>query len=371
MRSDLPLAMSRIGVGLGVGAAAYALSGLHLRSLFSFLLRAAPRSDGWQLDFAPTEIGWADRAFLLLFGVLPKAVRSVLGHGLRVQGRDEIELPRLELRCPVRIGDEQKAAYRKSLGAAEWSEVGAKEFVLAAVTNQLMLLLVVHPRLPVSPLGAVNVRNRIEFHATFDTDQPLTAHASVGGNDNLARVTRRGVELDIHIDVFAASSASQLVMRQIITILALGPSTPRSNAPPPAESLDRSQKDANYTSAGMIKMHSASPRAWCRVCGDYNPIHVSSLLARLFGFRGKIAHGNHVVAHTLHLVSSASGPSLVREITDASKGRRWWIEMHFRRPMVLPLQLAAQIAADNSEVEWRCNGAKDDKVYVQGSIGAL
>lgn len=371
MRSDLPLAMSRIGVGLGVGAAAYALSGLHVRSLFSFLLRAPPRSDRWQLDFAPTEIGWADRAFLLVVGVLPKAVRSVFGCGLRVQGRDEIELPRLELRCPVRIGDAQKAAYRKSLGAAGENEVGAEEFVLAAVTNQLMLLLVVHPRLPVSPLGAVNVRNRIEFHATFDTDQPLTAHASVGGSDNLARVTLRGVELDIHIDVFAASSGSKLVMRQIITILALGPSAPRSKAPPPAESFDRPRKDADYTSTGTIKMHSTSPRAWCRVCGDYNPIHVSSLLARLFGFRGKIAHGNHVVAHLLHLVSSASGPGSVREITDTSKGKRWWIEMHFKRPMILPLQLEAQIAVDNTGAEWRCSGAKDDKVYVQGSIGAL
>jgi hypothetical protein len=46
----------------------------------------------------------------------------------------------------------------------------------------------------------------------------------------------------------------------------------------------------------IIDFPSDAPKAWSKGCNDINPIHMTSLAARLFGFPGKIAHGNHVVA---------------------------------------------------------------------------
>lgn len=350
--SDLVRGATQVGLGIGLSAAVYGLSGLHFRSLFSYFFRS-PSRDGWTLDFGPTDIGWADRTFLLLFGVLNKAVQGLFGSSLNVRGKETVQLPRLDLRCPVEVRAEHRELFSKAFDRGEVQQGGlAESFLLAALTNQLMLLLVVHPRLPVSPLGAVNVRNRIEFHQhPLDLQQPLKAHAYVGGKDNLGRVTHRGVELDIHIDVFASSD--NLALRQVITIL----SPCKTTVPRPADYSQTEEPPRNWQTIGNIHMPTSAPGRWSKVCGDYNPIHVSSLLAKLFGFPGKMAHGNHVVAKAISLIGSHP--------KSAEMKGAWWIEMHFKRPMVLPIQLTVQL--DKSQ--WRC--VKDDKPYVEGSIGQL
>ncbi|SPO27750.1 uncharacterized protein UTRI_10158 [Ustilago trichophora] len=366
--SELTRGVVQVGLGVGLSAAVYGMANLHFRSLCRYFFRKPrPEEDGCcKLDFAPSEIGWADRAFFVFCGVMWKAVKGVFGFRLDVKGRDEVELPRLEVRCPVVVDGEQRELYKRALrDGKEERGMGdlVEDFLLAALTNQLMLLLVVHPRLPISPLGAVNVRNRIEFHqqqrCSVQEDQPLTAHAYLGGKSSLGRVTKRGVEIDIHVDVSNASSPQALVLRQVITILAPCKTT---NTLPTAPSQTHS--DETFHTTGAIDMSSSAPSLWSRVCGDYNPIHVSSTLARLFGFRGKIAHGNHVVAKLLHLLPPG-------EQIAGQKGGAWWLEMQFKRPMVLPIRLTAQSSGSKDETRWRYIGDKDDKVYVSGSFGRL
>lgn len=357
--------LSHIGLGIGLSAAVYSLSGFHFRSLFSYFFLRAPSSDGWKLDFAPSDIDWADRMFLLVFGVLNKAVRGIFSSSLKVRGKETVQLPRLDIRCPAHVSGEHQTLYSGALTldseAMEAEKINqgglAESFLLAALTNQLMLLLVVHPRLPVSPLGAVNVRNRIEFHQhPLRHNQKLRAHAYVGGSKDLGRVVRRGVEFDVYIDI-TDSSSSQLVLRQTLTIL-----SPCKTFATAAKSQD-SSSEVKYETIGEIYMPASAPSWWSSLCGDYNPIHVSSILAKLFGFPGKIAHGNHVVAKFLRLVSSQGS------LAEIAQGKGWWIEMDFKRPMVLPIRLAAEVDSGQSQVPWRC--VRDDKPYVLGSIGQL
>ncbi|SJX63654.1 uncharacterized protein SRS1_14404 [Sporisorium reilianum f. sp. reilianum] len=371
--TDTSRGLTQLGLGLVLSSSAYQLSHFHFRSLCRYFFTSPPRgSTAWQLDFAPSDVSWADRTFLLVCGMVWKAVRAlVVGSGLKVRKAQEtVVLPRLDLTCPVEVEDGHVEMYARAVaqggqeGVEMGGEVGAMErqFLLAAMTNQLMLLLVVHPKLPVSPLGGVNVRNRYEFHSLSSNSPTLTAHAYVGGKDDPARVVKRGNEFDIHIDIL---DAQQLILRQTITILTpckthLAPTT--TSAPPPTATKQ-------YASIGSIHMTRSSPALWCRVCGDYNPIHVSSTLAKLFGFRGKIAHGNHVVGKMLHLYASQNGGGAVGK-------SRWWIEMQFKRPMVLPIALDAQVGRGEGveSQQWqRVTGGDgtEEKVYVLGGIGRL
>ncbi|TKY84488.1 hypothetical protein EX895_006389 [Sporisorium graminicola] len=376
---DTSPGLAQLGLGLVLSVSVYQLSHFHLRSLCRYFFASPPPGPRGtkvcKLDFAPSDIGWADRSFLLLFGVLYKAVRRrVVGTGLKLaKGAETVELPRLELMCPIDIGDGHKELYGRAVAQSEETEVGTdqggngmeRQFLLAAMTNQLMLLLVVHPKLPVSPLGGVNVRNRIESHSPLPVPTgPLTAHAYVGGKDDAARVVKRGIEFDIHIDIH---DSHHLILRQTITILTLCKThITSSNSTPQAAPAAR-----QFDTIGRIHMTTSSPSLWCRVCGDYNPIHVSATLARLFGFRGKIAHGNHVVAKLLHLYAcQQSGGGLV----GVEKEEGWWIEMQFKRPMVLPLRMSAQLeqGAGRQSRQWQCvaeEHGKEDKVYVLGSLG--
>lgn len=371
--------LTQIGLGITITATAYGLGNLHLRSLFSYFFLSPSHNDGgWQLDFTPSEICWADRVFFLMSGVLNKGVRSIFGGtGVKVKaGEEKVDLPRLEVRCPVIVAQKHESLYDKAI-FVEQSRNAKKDdgkkkqngmgegFLLASLTNQLMLLLVVHPALPISPLGAVNVRNRIEVHNPYQPDQVLAAHAVVGGAET-GRITKRGIEFDIHITVTSPSSQT-LILRQIITILAPCKVPSRSHkTDTKAEQTGEQEKD--FDSIAEIHFPATAPWSWCNVCGDYNPIHVSSLLARLFGFKGKIAHGNHVVANFLSLLPSASNST----VKAGGGGGGWWVEMQFRRPMVLPLRLIAQtVPMQEATQEWRCIGVKDSKPYVTGAVGSL
>ena len=42
------------------------------------------------------------------------------------------------------------------------------------------------------------------------------------------------------------------------------------------------------------------------LCKDYNPIHVSAIAAKLFGFPGKFAHRNQVAASMIKSIAAAA-----------------------------------------------------------------
>ena len=74
---------------------------------------------------------------------------------------------------------------------------------------------------------------------------------------------------------------------------------------------------------------------WSAISGDYNPIHVSAALARLFGFPGRVAHGMSVV-HSMLLLEGAvpvakGGLAVLRSVS---------MEVEFRRPVILPADLS-------------------------------
>ncbi|GAC93899.1 hypothetical protein PHSY_001467 [Pseudozyma hubeiensis SY62] len=318
-------------------------------------------------------MGWVDRTVLIVLGVAYKAVKGLFINSLSLDGgKDTVELPKLHVTCPVSISDRNVQLYERAIALQEErsSKASGKrmadQFLLAAMTNQLMLLLVVHPGLPVSPLGGVNVRNRIEFFSgSDDTLRDMTAYATVGGKNNLARVVKRGIEFDIHVDIRSTRSNNNLVLRQIITILAPCKTKP-STSKATTTSTEEKEDEVEYNTIGQVEMSSSAPGLWCRVCGDYNPIHVSSLLAKLFGFPGKIAHGNHVVAKTLKMMDCEG------KMEGCGQGKDRWVEMQFRRPMVLPIRLGVEVGAGNSNdlVHWQCVG-KQGKVHVTGTVGQM
>lgn len=381
--NDITRSLAQAGVGMVVGGTVYALSQSHVGALSGYLFSRpdgrrpviageGEERGGRRLDFAPWEMGWVDRAVLMVFGVAYKAVKGLFVNRLRLDGgKDTVELPKLDVTCPVSISDRNVQLYERAIALKEKrdSEASGKgmadQFLLAAMTNQLMVLLVVHPGLPVSPLGGVNVRNRVEFFSSSDDDlRRMTAHATVGGKTNLARVVKRGIEFDIHVDVRSTRNNDKLVLRQIITILAPCKTTPSTTKA--TTTATEEEDEVEYSVIGQVEMSSSAPGLWCRVCGDYNPIHVSSLLAKLFGFPGKIAHGNHVVAKTLRMMDCDG------KMEGWGQGKDWWVEMQFRRPMVLPIRLGVEVGEGKGidGVRWQCVG-KQGKVHVSGTIGQL
>ncbi|NWE91395.1 acyl dehydratase, partial [Pseudomonas reactans] len=88
-------------------------------------------------------------------------------------------------------------------------------------------------------------------------------------------------------------------------------------------------------------------RRYARVSGDYNPIHLSALTAKLFGFPQAIAHGLWNKAHTL----AALGEHLPTANIE--------ICVEFKKPVRLPGEVTLLASAAGSSGELWLKGAGD------------
>lgn len=93
-------------------------------------------------------------------------------------------------------------------------------------------------------------------------------------------------------------------------------------------------------------------RRYGAVSGDRNPIHLSPLTARLFGFPRAIAHGMWTAARCL----AAHGTPAAAHVA-----------VDFRAPVLLPGTVA--FAARGGRIELRGTGGDGERVHVRGRVG--
>lgn len=183
-------------------------------------------------------------------------------------------LPRIEARA-ARIPTDA-AAYAKVCGfpladplPLTWPGVATVGLQLAVMTSAAF---------PLGVMGIVHTRQRITRQRHVRVGETLAATCVVEGH----RVVRSGGEFDLVVTV---SSSGEVVWEGVTTILSKGirGHGEKSEPPPPPtwrvarSTVWRLPKDQGWRYAA--------------VSGDYNPIHLSPLTARPFGFKRAIAHG--------------------------------------------------------------------------------
>jgi acyl dehydratase len=72
------------------------------------------------------------------------------------------------------------------------------------------------------------------------------------------------------------------------------------------------------------------------------PVHVSAIAAKFFGFLGKAAHGNQVAASMIESIAAAAETKTEDLWFDSERGS--FMEVEFKRPMVVPLTLRVETA---------------------------
>ena len=145
---------------------------------------------------------------------------------------------------------------------------------------------------PIGLLGAVHLKNRIHQKRPIQATELMDIHTELGQ----WRVTDKGLEFDFSTQVFINS---QLVWSEISTYFKRGQfanhqhqeSTQNDAAPVELETI------IDSTSVSHWFIPKDRGKAYARLSGDYNPIHISKHLAKLFGLKRDIAHGFGVFAH--------------------------------------------------------------------------
>ncbi|TFY85686.1 acyl dehydratase [Pseudomonas kairouanensis] len=241
-------------------------------------------------------------------------------------------LPEQGLRCRVQINLKEVAAYRKVCGFADSPILPATYPHILAFGLQMQLL--TDSAFPFPLLGLIHLSNRIRIHRPLGgvSDLTLAVHAQ-----NL-KPHPKGATFDL---ITTAEDSLGLLWEAESRMLCRGVKLE-------GEATDDVQPTPSQVSE-LTRWQAPADigRRYARVSGDYNPIHLSALTAKLFGFPQAIAHGLWNKAHTL----AALGEHLPAANIE--------IAVEFRKPVRLPSEVRLLASAAGSSGELRLTGSGD------------
>jgi acyl dehydratase len=260
----------------------------------------------------------------------PPALRPLLGRaalgalpalplpGLRRRpGGSGASLPaaRLGLRG-VRVDAASVAAYAEVCGFRLTSHLPPTYPHL--VGFPLSLALMSRPDFPFGLLGMVHVRNRVEVRRPIGLDEPLDVTAAVAD----LRPHPKGQQLDNVVEVRVGD---ELVWTSTSTYLkrGAGGTAPGGAAPDEVASPVDELEVASLPLTAVWRVDGDVGRRYGAVSGDRNPIHLSALTARPFGFPKAIAHGMWTKARALAGLDGRLPPAFA-------------VDVAFKRPVLLP-----------------------------------
>lgn len=150
----------------------------------------------------------------------------------------------------------------------------------------LQLAVLTHPAFPLRLLGIIHTEQTIDQRRAIHPTEALAGRAWVEG----PRVARKGGEFELHT---AITAAGEDVWHGVTTILSRELPGDGVKRPHPQEPT------WNATRSVVWPLPADLGRRYSAVTGDYNPIHLWPVTARMFGFKRPIAHGWWALARAL------------------------------------------------------------------------
>ena len=234
----------------------------------------------------------------------------------------ETPLPDRTVGLDVVVDGDNLAEYCEVVGVRNTGEVPV--MYLFVLSFPLVMDLFLADDFPASAVGSVHVENTIDRFREVRTGEKLSLRTSAG---NL-REHRKGMLIDFTTEF--ADADGEPVAHEVSTMLIQqrtslsdepAPPPPPEQKPPPAQA---------YLSAD-----GALIRRYAAVSGDRNPIHMSPLGGKAFGFPSSIAHGAWTAAAMLRVVEGHIPDAVVHSV-------------RFGKPVILPARIGLFVSRDEA-----------------------
>jgi len=225
----------------------------------------------------------------------------------------------------------------------------------------LHVALMVRDDFPLAPAGMIHVANRVTQHRPLYRDDRLDLVVRAAD----LRPHRSGTQLDFVAEV-RRSGSSDIAWTGVSTYLAKGVHpAPHLAASEQSGAGGLNASDTVDAVEWVPPVQTASwrlaadtGRRYADVSGDRNPVHLSSLTARPFGFAHAIAHGMYTAGRALADIGPAAGHTFV-----------WTAD--FTKPLLLPATVAVGIAPAGdgfAYAVWKPGGGRP---YLTGGVRPL
>ena len=255
----------------------------------------------------------------------------------------------VEVRRPeVRVERARLAAYDRVCGFGLRDVLPAT--YLHVLVFPLQVALMVDRSFPLGLPGLVHVRNRIVQHRPVDAAENLSLRSSARS----LRPHAKGTQVDL---VGQVRVGEELVWEGVSTYLARGASAPgvlEAEQPVSVVTADLGAARAN----AVWHVPADMGRRYAAVSGDVNPIHLSSLAARAFGFPRTLVHGMWTKARALASIESRLPAAYA-------------VDVAFSQPLLLPS--VASLVATQHEQGWdfAVRPARGTGTHLRGILRAI
>lgn len=243
----------------------------------------------------------------------------------------------------VHADADQLAAYQQLLGEPGTDVLPAGYVHVLAFPVAMAVM--ARADFPLPLLGMVHLANTVEQRSPARLGDRLDVRAWAEG----LRAHRVGTQVDLVTEV---SRDGEILWRGVSTYLAKGKKLASAAPGEPGERPETAIPPVT----GQWKLPADVGRRYAAVSGDRNPIHLSALTAKLFGFPRAIAHGMYTASRALATVGAPGDEAF-----------RWNVE--FGKPVLLPgtvtFGLAPAEGGGHTYAGW---DARSGKVYFTGSV---
>lgn len=255
----------------------------------------------------------------LRFDTVPSVLKAYSSFISRRPGVSEGEqLPELraELR-PIALDRQQVREYQRVCGIPEQANYELPLLYPHVLAAPLHAQIMAHPEFPLQAAGLIHVRNTVTQHRPIQLFEMISIDVEIDGT----RPANKGNEFDL---ITRVKVQGEVVWESVTTVL----------SPVRGKGATKKKKNRNTTSqshnqppierSATVRVPADQGRQYARVSGDFNPIHMHAVSAKLFGFKRAIAHGMWTLARCLG------------EVHDDLPASPCFLEVDFKRPVLLP-----------------------------------
>lgn len=208
-----------------------------------------------------------------------------------------------------------------------------------ALHMQLML----EPEFPFTPMGAVHVRNRISQRRPLRADEALDFTVRMGG----AEQVEKGYEVSIVTEV---AVAGETVWDDLSVMLI------RKGGSGQKKAKDATRAAPEYSQSVQWQLPADMGRRYAAASGDYNPIHLYPLTAKLMGFKRQIMHGMW------------SKSRCVAELLPAGHGGAAAVDVAFKLPIFLPATVTLLYDSGSNGSRFELRDAAGARPHLAGEL---
>lgn len=258
----------------------------------------------------------------------------------RRRGGGQPQLPSIAYRVrKVRIDAERARDFDHLMGGPATDLVHPG--VLHVLAFPLSLALMARRDFPFALLGLVHLRNQVLQHRPVQVGELVDVECRVRG----LRPHRKGRTFEAVSTILGEDG--EIIATDVSTYLVRGdaPSAgePSGTAPSAAPAERAREEFVAPRPTGRWTLPADAGRRYAAVSGDVNPIHLSALSAKAFGFPRAIAHGMYTASR-----------AFTESRADLSRPLRW--DVSFDAPVMLPSTVLVSYRDDPADGTVTCTG---------------